>query len=217
MLTTLAIAIQHLIVSLGGFGVFLASLIEEIIVPIPSTLVQSGAGMVLLGGTAFSLIGFLKLILLVALPAALGVALGSLVIYAVVFYGGDYALRKYGKYFFIQYEKVETLRADLLQKKALLPAVTALRFIPLFPNVVITAACGLLKLPLPQYLISTALGIFVRALYLGAIGWATGKVSGAVGIDAFFAKIGSLIFVLAVISFFTTLVVTYVYKKKKRI
>lgn len=217
MLLSTAHFIEHLIISLGGVGVFLASLIEEIIIPIPSTLVQSGAGMILLGGAKMSLLSFLKLGLVVAIPAALGVAVGSLLIYFIAFYGGDYALKKYGRYFLIQYDKVDALRTKLLQKKALIPSITALRFIPLFPNVLITAACGLIRVPLLSYLLSTAIGIFIRAFYLGAIGWFTGKASGYIGVDNFFARIGSLILVLGSISLVTTSIVAYVYKRNKRI
>lgn len=209
--------IQHLIISLGGLGVFLASILEEIIVPIPSTLVQSSAGLFLLGGQALSLSSFGQLILLVALPAALGVAIGSLVVYSIAYYGGMLAIKKYGKYFFINYEKLEKTRSALVAKPRLLIAITVLRFIPLFPNVLLTTACGLLRISLKQYLVSTFIGIFIRALYLGAIGWYTGEtLTDLIGIESFFGKIGTLIFVLAGISVATSLLVTHIYKRKNK-
>jgi membrane protein DedA with SNARE-associated domain len=207
--------ISHLIISLGGLGVFIASLIEEIIIPIPSVLIQSGAGLFLLGGSALTTANVLKLIALVALPAALGVALGSLVIYSIAFYGGDYAIKKYGKYFFINYEKLEKTRVSISSKSSLLTSVTILRFIPLFPNVLITAACGLLKIPLRSYILSTFIGIFIRALYLGALGWLTRRADGALGIDSFFGTIGTLILILGSISIITSASV-YLYRRKNK-
>jgi membrane protein DedA with SNARE-associated domain len=207
--------ISHLIISLGGLGVFIASLIEEIIIPIPSVLIQSGAGLFLLGGSALTVANVLKLITLVALPAALGVALGSLVIYGIAFYGGDYAIKKYGKYFFINYEKLEKTRVSISSKSSLLTSVTILRFIPLFPNVLITAACGLLKIPLRSYILSTFIGIFIRALYLGALGWLTRRADGALGIDSFFGTIGTLILILGSISIITSASV-YLYRRKNK-
>lgn len=206
--------IQHLIVSLGGFGVFLASLIEEIIVPMPSVLIQSGAGLFLLGGSSLTLASVLKLIVLVAFPAALGVALGSLVVYGIAFYGGDYAILKYGKYFFINQKKLEQTRASLSSKSSLLVSVTILRFLPLFPNVLITVTCGLLKIPLKSYLISTFIGIFIRALYLGALGWFTRRADGALGIDSFFGTIGTLVLILGAISIATSAAI-YLYRRRK--
>ena len=208
--------IQHLIVSFGGLGVFLASIIEEIVVPIPSVLVEAGAGLFLLGDQALSFLGVLKLIMVVALPSAFGVAIGSLVIYSLAFYGGDYGLKKYGKYFFINYDKLEKTRTSLLERPRLLISMTILRFVPLFPNVVVTAACGLLKVPLKQYLISTFIGIFIRASYLGALGWLTGDITkGIKGVDTFFGKVGSLIIVLVSVSIITSVIISYLYKKKR--
>jgi membrane protein DedA with SNARE-associated domain len=217
MIATVTNYISHLIISLGGLGVFLASILEEIIVPIPSVLVQSGAGLFLLGGQTFALTSFFKLILLVAFPAALGVAIGSLVVYSLAYYGGMLAIKKYGKYFFINYEKLEKVRISLVAKPSLITSITILRFIPLFPNVLLTAACGLLRIPVKQYLISTFIGIFIRALYLGAIGWYTGEtLVGLVGIESLLGKIGTLVLVLAGISVITSLFVSYLYKRKNK-
>lgn len=202
--------------NLGGLGVFLASILEEIIVPIPSTLVQSGAGLFLLEGKTLSFLSILKLITSVALPSALGVVIGSLFVYFIAFYGGSYALQRYGKYFFINYEKLEKARNSIISKPKILVFITILRFIPLFPNSFVTACCGLLKINLKQYLLTTFIGIFIRALYLGAIGWLAGGVTeNVLGIDNFFSKIGILILALFGISVITGILVSYFYKRQK--
>lgn len=218
MLLLLTTHIQHMIVHLGALGVFLASVLEEIIVPIPSTLVQAGSGLFLLGGIPVSFLGLLKLFVFVAFPSALGVTLGSLVIYGIIYYGESLALEKYGKYFFIKQDKLEKVRLAIVTYPRITLVLTMVRFIPLFPNVLITAACGLLKIPLRQYLVTTFFGILIRAFYLGAIGWLTGNVTGNIKIiDTFFGKIGGLILVLLSISAITSAIVFYVSKRKKRI
>ncbi len=210
----LSIYLTHIIVSLGGFGVFLASVIEEIIIPIPSTLVHSGAGLFLLGGTPFSFAGVMKLIVLVALPSALGVALGSLFVYGITFYGGVYALQRYGKYVGLPPSRVEKARSTIVGYRNFRTMITVLRFIPLFPNVCVTAVCGVLRVPLKEYLVTTAIGIFIRALYLGAIGWFSARVAHqSATMDTFFGRMGILVLILVAVSFVTSVVVARIYKK----
>lgn len=217
-MTSLLAYISGLIVSLNGFGVFIASIIEEVIVPIPSTLIQSGAGMLLLSGQPLSIFSVSKLIVLVALPAACGVAIGSLVIYGISYWGGIYALKKYGAYFFINYEKLEKARCALATKPRLLIVLTILRFVPLFPNALLTAAAGLMRVRLGPYIISTFIGIFIRALYLGAIGWAAGSATSEVaGFDSLLAKLGTLILILVTLSILTGVLVSYAKNRRKTI
>ena len=208
--------IEHIIISFGALGVFLASILEEIIIPIPSTLVQSGAGLFLIGGQGFSFLSVLKLIFWVALPSALGVAIGSLVVYGLVYYGGMFFIKRYGKYFFINYEKVEKVRVTINNYPRLGIALTILRFIPLFPNVFITAVSGLIRVPIKKYLVTTFIGIFVRSFYLGAIGWFAGSLTeGDLFFGSFFGKLGVLALMLVGVSFVTGFIASYIYGKNK--
>jgi membrane protein DedA with SNARE-associated domain len=216
MLSALATFIENTIVTLGAGGVFIGSVMEEIIVPIPSSLVQAGAGLFLLGGEPVTFTSVLKLITWVALPAALGVSIGSLLIYFIVYYGGMPAIRRFGKYFLIDPNKVEEARVRIASKHSTLYALTALRFIPLLPNALVTAAAGLLRIKLWPYLYSTFIGVFIRAIYLGAIGWATGRVAGG-SEQNFYVKLGILLSGLLLISLVTTLIVRHVRKKKRAI
>ena len=174
----LFLAMTSFIQSYGGWGVLLASFFEEVIVPIPSTLVQSAAGLFILAGVPLSWAGVWKLIIAVALPSAIGGMLGSLVIYALVYYGGMAAARRFGKYFFMSEEKILKARRAIEERKTLWIALTALRIIPILPSVLIAAGSGLLRVPLWLYASTTVLGFFLRALYLGGAGWfASGSYS----------------------------------------
>lgn len=205
--------IETLIVSFGAIGVFYASVIEEIVVIVPLVLVQTGAGFLLLGGDPISLTSILKLISYVAIPSALGATVGSLIIYALAYYGGMPFIQRYGKYFFVSYKKVEKARLSILEDKDTLKILTILRFTPLFPNTVLTVAAGLLRIPLFSYLISTFIGIFIRGTYLGAIGWLSGRYYSTLGVNySPFMKFLTVACVIALISFVTHIVV-----KKKRI
>lgn len=167
----IVLKIETLIITFGALGVFLSSILEEVVVFIPSTLIQIGAGFLLLSGLPITFLNILKLFTLVVIPASLGVTIGSLVIYCLTYYGGDRAIKRYGKYFFIDYEKVNKSREKALNNKNTFRFMTILRFIPLLPNTAVTVIAGLLKMKLKDYVFSTFLGMFVRVSYLGAIGW----------------------------------------------
>jgi membrane protein DedA with SNARE-associated domain len=217
MLTTLAAFIEHTIISLGAVGVFIGAVMEEVIVPIPSSLVQAGAGFFLLAGEPVSVASIWKLITWIAIPSAVGVVVGSLLIYFLVYYGGMPAIRKFGKYFLLDPEKIEKTRADIAQRPSIIITITALRFIPLLPNAVITATAGLLRIPFWKYVWSTLIGVFIRALYLGSIGWLTGRVTDASDPGkSFYAKIGILFVVLIAMSIIVGLLMRYVRNRKKR-
>ncbi len=214
MLSALTIWIEHAIIAWGILGVFLGSIIEEIIVVIPSVLVQAGAGFFLLSELPFGWEGVVKLIFWVAVPSALGVAIGSLVIYFLAYYGGRPALHRFGKYFLLSERKIEAARVDMVHRSSTIYFITMLRFIPLLPNTIITAVAGLLRIPPKQYIVSTFIGIFIRALYLGAIGWATGDVySGSE--HSLLSRIGVLFGVLLAISLLTGMIIKYGRRSKK--
>lgn len=215
MFSALTIWIEHSIIAWGALGVFVSSVLEEIVVIIPSVLVQAGAGLFLLSGVPIGWESIGKLIVWVALPSALGVAVGSLLIYALAYYGGRPALRRFGKYFFLSEYKLESARADIVSRPSTIYFITILRFVPLFPNSIITACAGLLRIPLKQYMISTIVGIFVRALYLGAIGWMTGSIYGTGHERSFFSRISMLFGVLLAVSLLTGMIINCGRRPKK--
>src|SRR3989344_383252 len=80
----------------GALGVFVASVIEEVVAPIPSALIMTMSGFLLVSGpVATSSMG--ALIFKVAIPAALGVTIGSYVIYFAARFGGRFLIEKWGK------------------------------------------------------------------------------------------------------------------------
>ena len=213
----LAETLIDFIVARGAVGVFIASFLEEVIVPIPSTIVQTGAGFLLLQHTAVTFSSILKLVFMVALPAAIGATLGSLVIYAIVYWGGMAAVRKFGKYFFITPEKIEHARDVIMKRKSLLIGFTVLRFIPLIPNSLVTAAAGFVRLPLVPFLVTTSIGIFVRALYLAIAGWFTARAYSSVSeTQSAILSLGVVVASAALVSFLTMGIVLYVNRRKQK-
>lgn len=214
MLNHLAITIEHAIVAYGAAGVFWGSILEEVIVPIPSSLVQAGAGFFLLSGMPVTVAPIIKLITWIAFPAALGVCVGSLPIYFLTYYGGMPFIRRFGKYMLVSPDTVESVRQDIVSRPRTWYLITSLRFIPLLPSAAVTAVAGLLCMPFWSYITSTFVGVFIRALYLGAIGWLTGRISDGTH-QSVLGKGAVFIGVLIVLSLCGTIINTYV--KKKRI
>lgn len=130
-----------------------------------------GAGFFLLGGTKLSVIALVKLALYVAMPAALGVLIGSLPVYFIAYYGGEPAIRKWGKWFFLKWEDVERAKDKISRKRLTFWIITFFRFLPAMPSVVITAFAGAIRLSFWEFAISSLIGVFLRAFTMGAIGW----------------------------------------------
>ena len=166
--------IEEMIVQWGAFGVFWGSVLEEVIVFIPSSLVQTGAGFFLLSGNTFSFVSVLELLGYVVLPATLGVTIGSLPVYYLAYYGGYPALRKWGKYFLIKESYITKAEAFAKKDRHIIVSMALLRIVPIIPSSVASALAGLIRMRFVPYLISTAAGVFVRALYLGIFGWVGG-------------------------------------------
>ena len=211
--------IEHLIsfiVAQGSMGIFLASIIEEFIVPIPSTVIQTGGGFLFLAGQAFSLSTFLTLIFKIALPAALGATVGSLFIYGLVFFGGKPFVARYGKYIFLNAEKIDQAHQYVLSHKSLVWAFCLVRFVPVLPSVFVAALAGLIRLPLKTYLLTTMIGMFIRAIYLGAAGWMGGGIFRSLDPQgSLFGMILSFVGAVIVISVLTMVLVFYVKRKKQ--
>lgn len=107
MLESLILNIENFFSSYGALGVFLASAIEEIIAPIPSTLVIMGSSFLILKGLSLNLDGILKLLLYVVLPVSLGVTLGSLFVYVIGYFIGSPFIKRWGKYMGVSWDDIQ--------------------------------------------------------------------------------------------------------------
>lgn len=176
MINTLIATIEHILVPLGAKGIFAAAIIEEVVAPIPSALVQMGGGFFLLGGSPISLSSLLSLFLQVVLPAALGVTFGSLFVYGLAYWLGKPFLMKWGKWLGLSWADIEKAEAKFTKGYADELLLFGLRCVPIIPSVAISAFCGLIRFPLRTYLIFSLLGTLVRASGLGFIGWQAGHL-----------------------------------------
>lgn len=159
----------------GALGVFVASVIEEVIAPIPSPLIMTMSGFLLVTGPV-SVKTISALIFKVAIPAALGVTLGSYTIYFVARFGGKFVIEKWGKYFGLFWTDIEKLRSRLSGTKRDEIFIGIARIIPFVPSVAISAFCGILEMNVFKYFVITLVGVFFRGIILGVLGWQAGHV-----------------------------------------
>ncbi len=180
MIDQLIVYIQSLIATYGAWGVFLATLIEEIIAPIPSPIVPLAAGFFLITPEITSLTHVLiKICIVIALPVTTGIAIGSSCVYAIGFFGGKPLLDRTKKWLGFGWEDVQKVETRLRKGKKDEWVLFFLRMIPIIPGVAISGLFGIIRYPFYKFITITILGAFLRAFILGIIGWKVGEVYGA--------------------------------------
>lgn len=159
----------------GALGVFVASVAEELVAPIPSAIIMTTAGFLFVSGPV-SLSAISNLIFKVAVPAAFGVTVGSYGIYFVARYGGKIVIEKLGKYIGLNWSDIEKMREKLSGTRRDDVLISVARILPIFPSVAISAFCGILEMNILKYFVISFIGIFFRGIILGVLGWQLGNV-----------------------------------------
>ncbi len=175
MLGELITNVEHIVVAYGAFGVFLASIIEEVIAPIPSSVVVISSSYFLMKDPYISLISIEKLFFLIALPASIGVTIGSLFAYLITYYAGKPFIDKWGKYLGLSWDEIEIAEDKFAKTRKDELLLFALRLIPITPSVVVNAFCGFVRYDIKKYIIITFFGTLGRVFILGLIGWQFGN------------------------------------------
>lgn len=175
MLVPLIQFVQSVLVPLGFWGVFTGSVLEEVIAPIPSAIVQLTAGFLFLHGP-FTFGLFLRLIFIVAIPAAVGVVLGSLIFYYVGKLIGPPFVNRFGKYVGLSMTDVEKLQRYFEKGRRNALFVFSFRALPVVPSVAVAFFSGFVRVALPTYIIWSFFGVVVRTAILALIGWWAGNL-----------------------------------------
>ncbi len=175
MIETLVQFLQQHILPLGALGVFLASVTEEVIAPIPSALIMTMSGFIFVP-EGISIISISKLVFIVALPAALGVTLGSYTIYFIARFGGRLVIERFGKYVGLYLADIEKMEQKMSGTRRDEYIISLARVMPFVPSVAVSAFCGIIEMNIFKYFYITLAGTFVRGLILGGLGWQVGNV-----------------------------------------
>ena len=160
--------------------VIVGAFIEELIGPIPSPLVLTAAGSIALtqGHTWIYVV-------LLAFLGGIGKVLAAWLLYILGDKAEHWLVGKWGRFLGLSHESV----ADLAKKfgnKGIWDDVLLffLRAIPIMPSAPVSVLCGVLRLPLKPYLITTFLGYSVRNAFFLFVGF--------VGADAYRALVDDI-------------------------
>lgn len=176
MIEYLIVYIQTIISEYGAWGVFLATLLEEIIAPIPSPIIPLAGGFFLLPPNISFWVVALKGALVIALPVSVGISMGSAAVYALGFYGGKPAIEKTKKFTGINWQSIQKAEEKFTRGSKDEITLLILRIVPIVPGVAISGFCGVVRYPFKKFMIITSIGALIRAFILGMVGWQVGEL-----------------------------------------
>ena len=173
MIEQVIIFIQSVLLPLGGWGVLLGSIIEEVVAIIPSALVQMGGGFFLVTG-ALTALNFSKLFFIVAIPAAIGVTVGAGVIFLIFRHGGKAFIDHYGSWFGVSWNEIKQKSLIFRKQHHEYWFIFFLRIIPMLPSIVVCTYSAVSRISFIRYLVVTFFGTIISAYILGFLGWQLG-------------------------------------------
>jgi membrane protein DedA with SNARE-associated domain len=213
MLNNIADWLIILIQELGLWGVFFASIVEEMIAPIPSPLVMMSAGAALLGQYDGVSIDLAYNMTLIAIIGSVGATIGSYFPYSLAYFGGKPVLDRFGKYIGINWKTIQKLQEKLNNSKNDEVTLGFLRSIPVMPSVFIAATCGAIRFNFLSYTLSFFVGGIFRNFVFLIVGWQLGTAY-LNGADAFESVSDWVTKILVV---FIVIVLGYLYWRRSKI
>jgi membrane protein DedA with SNARE-associated domain len=141
-------------------GIFLLMVLESMVFPVPSEAVMPFAGFLIVDGQ-FTFTG-------VIIASTLGSIVGSLLSYAMGFYGGKPFIKRFGKFLLLDVHDLE-LTEKFFAKRGELTIFIA-RFVPVIRHL-ISIPAGLGKMKLGKFIIYTTLGAGLWNSFLAYVGF----------------------------------------------
>lgn len=139
--------------------VFVGMVMESMIFPVPSEAIMPFAGF-LVATKQFSLQG-------VIIISTLWSIVGSLISYAIWYYGGTPFVKRFWKYFLLDEEELES--TERFFKKRGHITIFVSRFIPVVRHL-ISLPAGMGKMNLTEFVIYTIIGAWLRNTFLTLVG-----------------------------------------------
>ncbi len=148
--------------------VFVASFIEEVFAPIPSMAV------LLLTGSFASVQEYTLLALIpLAFIAAFGKTIGAVIVYYISDRVGEVTIKKFGGAFNVSHSDIKNFGSKITGTPRDYLLLIVFRALPIVPSAVVSIGCGVMKIKLQLYIITTFIGTIVRDsifLYIGYTG-----------------------------------------------
>lgn len=196
------------VVANASLAVFLGCILEQVIFPIPASLVVLSATFLVMKGTAFSWWALGNLIVQIVIPASLGSTLGSLLYYYLAYRLGKPFISKTSRFLGVSVEDVDNIEKQFKESRYDDIFMFISRCIPGIPGIAINLFCGLIRYDLRKYLITTFSGTAVQMLGWAIVAWLFGNVYHV--IENQVSLIGSITLAIIIL-----LVVIYIVVKKR--
>ncbi len=149
--------------------VFLGSLIEEAIPPIPSPSI-----IILAGSFAFvQHYTYIELVHLLLL-ASIGKTIGGLMMYGLMHLTRGPLLDTFGKFIHLKEDDIERLSKRFTGGPRDYLIYTLLRSAPIIPSVILSCGAGIIKLPLRVFITGTFVGTIIRDAFYLVVGYTGG-------------------------------------------
>ncbi|MEX0919380.1 MAG: VTT domain-containing protein [Parcubacteria group bacterium] len=155
---------------LASAGVlFWFSLVNELTAILPYVVLVSGQ-LIFLEVTSFPII-LAKFFLYIAVPAGIGGAVGSMLIYSLAYFGGKPTIEKYKKYLRFSWDDVEKITQRFKGAWYDELIFLAIRSVPILPSLPINIVAGTMRMRPLAYFIYTAIGFTIRMMILFLFMW----------------------------------------------
>jgi membrane protein DedA with SNARE-associated domain len=191
----------------GPIAVFIGGILEQVIAPIPSPLIATVGGFLLIPKDATIVSALWLGSFRVAIPYTLAATVGVSFVYLIAYFGGKPLTEKFKGYLGFSWEDVEAIsrrfRGDLLDAVM----IFLLRAVPVIPISVISGVCGLIRTKAFLFYVSSLLGILVRSIILAIIGWKMQE--GYKAIIGGFDRAENIITVVSIVIIFFLLYIGY--------
>lgn len=193
MLALLGSFIINLISQTGYVGIFLLMLVESALIPIPSEVTMPFAGSLVVSGK-FDF-------LLVVIVGTLGNLVGSILAYALGYWGQEAVVRKliqkYGKFILVSEHEYDHAEAWFRKHGDLIVLLS--RVLPAI-RTFISLPAGVAHMNFKKFVTYTVLGCFIWSVALTWIGVKLGERWDTIGV--YFHKFDAVLFVLILIAVF---------------
>jgi membrane protein DedA with SNARE-associated domain len=150
----------HLIETLGYPSVFILMVMESMVFPVPSEAVMPFAGFLIVQ-KSFSFA-------MVIMVSTAGSIVGSLISYAIGYYGGMPFVKKFGKYALLDVEELEATQRFFKKRGEI--TILICRFIPVVRHL-ISIPAGIGKMNLLTFSVFTVIGAGLWNAFLTYVGY----------------------------------------------
>ena len=188
--------------------VFVASFVEEVFAPIPSMAV-----LLLTGSFAavqeYTLLALIPLVLI----ATLGKTIGAVIVYFISDKIGEATIKKFGGAFDVSHNDIKNFGNKITGTPRDYLLLIVFRALPIIPSAVVSIGCGVMKIKLRLYIITTFIGTIVRDSIFLYIGYSGTQLLSTFATNS--ANIESLIQTIVLLIVLAGLI--YLYMRRKRI